>query len=297
MKKILLLICSLMTLLFSLLQAFAGAYHFDVLNYSEKKQIEKVWNKVITIINNHWWCEWDVYTKVYHKVVAKVDNFVPWSRMKWIYSYLQYMFDNQWNGCVWIEDQMVMSVLDDIEEVAEKKWTFKKMIWADIEARQNSMYTYFYHNDILINTIENKVKNDEELIFGNDYPYPDNYLHSIYAMKKLDLYAWIYLNWSRDILLFSKKVNDGGVLHYIYNTKTLQWQRLSWIYDIKNIKEGVQWIFILWDNGRLMQYNKVWEIVNIVWYNTSKIQDFLLGLDGEIKLLYRQDSELYYLQQ
>lgn len=98
-----------------------------------------------------------------------------------------------------------------------KKWTFIKYIWWWVEARQNSLYTYFYYKWRLINTVKNQVKNDERLLHLFLCENESNgYLDKNCASMKLRLYS---ASIKYPFIFFQKKI-DFGTMFFKYNIKT-----------------------------------------------------------------------------
>jgi len=229
MKKIIILLCAIIVFMYSITNAVAGWYNFWVLNYSEKQQVGKVANKIITVINNQWGCDTKLYENLYKKIIMYKDNYYTWSKKHAIFSYIQYIIDNQYNGCRdTIGEEIISDFLSEIDMVSEKKWDFVKNIWWDVEARQNSMYTYFYREDILINTVKNKINNDKYGIFWHNYNgwhNENDYLSSYYSEQKLNLYsAHTYYDPDGVKKLEFSKQTDFGTKYYTYNIVTQKWE-------------------------------------------------------------------------
>lgn len=96
----------------------------------------------------------------------------------------------------------------------KKKWDFKKYIWWGVEARQNSLYTYFYYDNVLINTVKNTINKDKYVLWC--WNQANWYLSSQCARKKLDLYS---ASTKRPIIFFKKRI-DNWVTHFSYNINT-----------------------------------------------------------------------------
>ncbi len=110
-----------------------------------------------------------------------------------------------------------------------EKWTFIKYIWGWVEARQNKLYTYFYYNWKLINTVKNKIKNDKYLIFWDNYNWNwwDKYLTSYYAKKKLNLYYATFEE-ANDRIFFVKEI-DGWQINFAYDLE--EWKMEDWTFE------------------------------------------------------------------
>ena len=229
MKRIILLICSLIVLLYSISSAVAGGGN---LSMWEKVQVKKIGSKMIQTINNAWGCETKLYKTISQKLITLELMYVQKKDYKKaeIFTQIQGMFFDQWNNCSSpIEEEIISNLLWKAEGVIHKKWTFKKYIWAGIEARQNSMYTYFYHNERLINTIKNKINNDSFLLFGKNYnnsAQNNSFLNMYYSGRKLNLYsAYSYFDPDGIEKIEFSKLIDTWKKRYIYNVHTAQWER------------------------------------------------------------------------
>lgn len=105
-----------------------------------------------------------------------------------------------------------------------KKWTFIKYIWWWVEARQNSLYTYFYYEDRLFNTVRNVVNDDSVRIFWIREYSLDDFDTESFREKKLDLYsAKIVSRIGATLIEFTKETNLGDKV-YFYDIEWQKWE-------------------------------------------------------------------------
>ena len=226
MKKIAILICAIIVFIYSIGNSSAEWWH---LTTSERKKVEKIGNQIIQTINNAWWCDTKLYRTVSGKMMWLYMNYSTnwYGKKAEIISFIQWMFFDQWGRCnSQVEEKIIADLLWEVTKVKSKKGTFKKYIWANIEARQSSMYTYFYYKEQLINTVKNKVNNDQRLLDWSErgIVLQDNwYLDSTSANDKLDLYHASYLPKTSSLIHFQKYI-DSGTRNFFYNTVTKKWQ-------------------------------------------------------------------------
>ena len=113
MKKINILLIAAAVFTSSLHNTFATEY----LNYSEKQAVTKVGNKIITTINNQWWCNTDLYRTVSSKLVTLHNNYTTnsyWKKADIIAS-IQTMFYNQWGSCESIiEEETIANLISEV---------------------------------------------------------------------------------------------------------------------------------------------------------------------------------------
>ena len=203
-----------------------------------------VWNNIIYGCDTSWYWPWSV--QVLNLNIKEFKNFRPSNLnvysclLKWKSLYFTLIDQNnnkedykydllgselyvnavRFNDTWWADANYVYSKI--FIKKYNKKWTFIKYIWANIEARQNSMYTYFYYNWKLINTVKNKIKNDKYLIYGYNYNdgdiISDNYLTEFYAKKKLDLYSASFEQ-NNNRIFFVKKT-DSWQTNFAYDLIT-----------------------------------------------------------------------------
>ena len=117
MKKINILLIAAAVFTSSLHNTFATEY----LNHSEKQAVTKVGNKIITTINNQWWCNTELYNSVSVKLVTLHDGFISdsyWKKAE-IISVIQTMLYDQWWTCSSTVDEE--NIDDLISEVVTTK--------------------------------------------------------------------------------------------------------------------------------------------------------------------------------
>lgn len=183
--------------------------HFSLFNYGRKDTLLIKWGENQWKLNYWLVLSWNTYiTRFFVDTIEKME------KKRW-FAYI-YWIRNGYKVWYKYKDWTMLELVNVTEF---PKWTFIKYIWWEVEARQNELYTYFYYEWKLINTVMNVKKNDSDLLLCKN---KENwYLTARCAMKKLDLYS----AWSKHPYIFFKKKNDYGYVTFTYNIETKKWNK------------------------------------------------------------------------